>query len=136
MGLIPNINFTLNGQSFKKDLELLYENEIGTVIYTSDVTTESYVLTNGIPFTSFEMFSRNYKNDLYPELIKCNTTQLIINFKKNIYSASQNRTSITINQNLEVELVMFLNNAMYYCGLRKLLNPISYIYISTSSFIW
>jgi hypothetical protein len=118
IGLIPEIKFTLNGEKKTKTFETIYETEIGSVIYTENLITESYILTNGIPFMKFTKFSKEFER-LYVDFLAISSNQMIINFNKNIYSASQSRTSIYILDENKEKVTVFLNNAMYFLGLKK-----------------
>jgi hypothetical protein len=123
IGLIPGITFTLNGELKEKHNEIVYETEIGTVIYTNVIITESYVFTNGVPFITLNKFINNF-DGIITNFSKFCSNQMIINFKKNLYTPSQSRTNINISNENKIKLIKFLNNAMYIVCLTKYINKI------------
>ena len=100
-----------NGQILETKKKLVYETSIGQVYVTEEVSVPSIIMTNRIPFQSID-FLWNQVN-VHPNLKQIATTQVIINFNKNIYTPVQSRTKIKLDSHLEQQLQEFVNDGLF-----------------------
>jgi hypothetical protein len=120
LGYIDSSGIKLNGEDIIQPKTLVWENELGSVYTTSDSSTPSFVMTNGVPFTDLETFVVEYQEYGFAfALMDYATTGVIINLRKTIYTPSQSRTKISLIGRSIREFVIFLNNAAHIAILRK-----------------
>lgn len=106
------IETSINGQQIHKNRTKILETSIGQVYLTDDRSTQSFVMTNNVPFSLLSVFSAQF-NRIYKRLLKDGSTRVIINFNKNVYTPSQSRTKVNIPTVLEKQIVSMINDGLY-----------------------
>ena len=125
LSFIPGINCKCNNIPIQKQFNTTY-NYQGITFYTiDDITTESYVMTNGIPLMPLKNFINSLeikKNNLFSAEEIFNVfcqNSIILDISKYIYTPTQSRSKIQFkNINHNILLTTILNG--FYCSILNL----------------
>ena len=127
LSYIPNINIYLNDENIKVEREIIYENEIGKIIYLKDITKNSFIISKDISFISIKEFcdNLNTNNGIKYDFINMTENCIVIDF----IDTTENESLIKfINNGLYLAiLTLYINN--YY------INPDTILY-NTNSQAW
>ena len=123
LSFIKSAYIRLNGSLITSNYELCFPGDlkytdeyrsIGEIKVLDSPTTESYILTNDIPFMSLENFIKSLDTPILNMMVKnFGRSSIIINLNKNVYKPTQARSKITFVKS-KIDLVKnFLLNGIY-----------------------
>lgn len=104
----------INNIKIEQGIYKVYETELGTIYLTNNNSTQSFVMTNNVPFSPLKAFSMQFPL-IYHILLKAGNTRVIINFNKKVYTPVQSRTKVNISDKLEKGITQFINNGLFLC---------------------
>lgn len=113
------IPISINDRPIRQMRTRVLTSPLGTVWVAKNRTIQSIVLTNGVPFSTLDNFCGNFP-EIYAEFIELGSVGVIFDFTKNVYSAVQSRTKVTVAPAMKEELIKFINNGLF-CAILELL---------------
>jgi len=103
------LNFFLNCEEVEPvNTELVLESKLGKAYIVRDITTESIILTNGVPFGELHPIIKKLFGKDDEAIITHSGYNIIVDLSKDIYQPVQSRKKIILEKSIEKELILFL----------------------------
>ena len=114
LSFIPGIICKCNNISIQKQFENTFSNSGVNFYIIDDITTESYVMTNGIPLMSLKNFILSFENNDLSRIFNlfCENS-IILNISKDIYTPTQSRSKIQFKF-IGDDLINLITSGLYY----------------------
>ena len=137
LSFIPEIMLNFNGGLVQKQFDLSFSSNDDSVNFyiVYDISTVSYVMTNGIPLMPLENFINSFEYDdddnysIWHIFDRYCRTSIILNISKDIYTPTQSRSKVQFKPTLNMrEFKKKLYDGIYFTLLKMYLSQTFSLY--------